>query len=91
MSKFRPTGKFKLIDPKEFDLNKYSSNSLEGCVLEFDLEYRKELRELRNDCPLALDEIEIKEKMLSKYQVMIAVLHNVEFNTQKVEAEKNGE
>ena len=28
MSKFLPTSAFKWIDPKEFDLNKYTSNSL---------------------------------------------------------------
>ena len=27
MSKFPPTSRFKWIDPKEFDLNKYTSNS----------------------------------------------------------------
>ena len=27
MSKFLPTSDFKSIDPKEFDLNKYTSNS----------------------------------------------------------------
>ena len=30
MSKFLPTSSFKWIDPKEFDLNKYTSNSSEG-------------------------------------------------------------
>ena len=43
MSKFLPTSNFKWIDPKEFDLNKYNSNSLKGCVLQVDLEYPKEL------------------------------------------------
>ena len=43
MSKFLPTSGFKGIDPKEFDLNKYTSNSLKGCVLGVDLEYPKEL------------------------------------------------
>ena len=42
MSKFLPISGFKWIDPEEFDLNKYTSNSLEGCVLEVDLEYSKE-------------------------------------------------
>ena len=42
MSKFLPTSGFKWIDLKEFDLNKYTSNSLKGCVLEVDLEYLKE-------------------------------------------------
>ena len=45
MSKYLPTSRFKWIDPKEFDLNKYTSNSSKGCVLEVDLEYPKELRE----------------------------------------------
>ena len=44
MSKFFPTSGFKWLDPKEFDLNKYTSNSSIGCVLEVDLEYRKELQ-----------------------------------------------
>ena len=43
MSKFLPTGRFKWIDPKEFDLNKYTSNSSKGCVLEAGLECPKEL------------------------------------------------
>ena len=43
MTKFFPVSKFKWIDPKDFDLNKYTSNSSKGCVLEVDLEYPKEL------------------------------------------------
>ena len=39
MSKFLPTSGFKWIDPKEFDLNKYTSNSSKGFVLEVDFEY----------------------------------------------------
>ena len=50
MYKFSPTSEFKWIDPKEFDLNKYTSNNSKWCVLEVDLEYRKELGELHNDC-----------------------------------------
>ena len=43
MSKFLPTSGFKWIDLNEFDLNKYTSNSSKGCVLEVDLEYSKEI------------------------------------------------
>ena len=43
MSKFLPTSGFKWIDGKEFDLNKYTSNSSKGCTLEVDLKYPKEL------------------------------------------------
>ena len=52
-SKFLPTSGFKWIDPKEFDLNKYTSNSSKECVLEVDHEYPKWLRKLHNDYPLA--------------------------------------
>ena len=53
MSKFLPTSRFKWIDPNKFNLNKYTSNSSKGCVLEVNLEYPKELHELHNDYPLA--------------------------------------
>ena len=38
MSKFFSTGTFNQIDPEELDLNRYTSNSSEECVLEVDLE-----------------------------------------------------
>ena len=77
MSKFLPTGRFKWIDPKGFDLDKNTSNSSKGCVLEVDLKYRKELCNFRNDYPLAPDKIEIKGSMLSIYQLKIAHLYNI--------------
>ena len=43
MSKFLATSGFIWIDPKGFDLNKYTSNSSKGYVLEVFLEYPKEL------------------------------------------------
>ena len=64
MSKFLPTSGFKCIDPKDFDSNKYISNSSTGCILEVDLEYPKELRKLHDDYPLAPYKIEIKREML---------------------------
>ena len=72
-----PTSSFKWIDPKEFDLNKYTSNSSKGCILGVDLEYPKELRELHNDYPLAPDKIETKREMLSDYQLKITDLYNI--------------
>ena len=77
MSKFLTTSGSKWIDPKEFDLNKYTNNSSKGCVLEVDLEYPKELHELHNDYPLAPDKIEIKREMLCEYQLKIADLYNI--------------
>ena len=52
-------------------MNKHSSNSSKGYVLEVALEYPKELRELHNDYPIAPDKIEIKREMLSDYQLKI--------------------
>ena len=65
-SKFLPTGIFKLIDLKEFDSNKYSSNSFKGCVPEVDINYS-----------LAPDKINVAEKKMSCYQWEIAGFHNI--------------
>ena len=87
MSKFIPKIGFKWIDPKEFDLYKYTSNSLKGWVLEVDREYPKELPELYNDYPLAPDKIEIKREMFSEYQLKIADLCNIPIgNIKKISA-----
>ena len=77
MAKFLLTSGFKSKVIKEFDLNKYTSNSSKGCVFEGDLEYPKELQELHNDFSLALDEIEIKKEMLCDYQLKVAGLYNI--------------
>ena len=69
MSKFLPTSGFKLVDPKELQLNKYTSNSSKGCVIEVELEYLKELQKLHNDYPLASNKIKIKKEMLYNYQL----------------------
>ena len=75
MSKSFPKSRFKWTDPKDFDLNKYTSKCSRS-VLKVDLQYPKELGESNND-PLAPDEIEIKREMLSKYQLKIADLYNI--------------
>ena len=77
MSKCLSTSGFRWIDPKELDLNKYTSNSSKVCVLEVDLEYPKELRELHNDYSLAPDKTEVKREMLSEYQIKIADLYDI--------------
>ena len=58
-------------------MNKYTSNSSKGCVLEIDLEYPKELRELHNDYPLAPDNLEIKRETLLDNQLKVADLYNI--------------
>ena len=77
ISKFLRSNGYKWIDPKEFDLKKYTSNSSKGCVVKVDLEYPKDLRELHNDYPLAPDKIEIKTEMLSNFQLKTADLYNI--------------
>ena len=59
MSKFLPTSGFKWIDPKEFHLNKYTSNSSKGYFFKVDIKYPKKLGKLHNDYPLTQDKIEI--------------------------------
>ena len=54
MSKFLPTTGFNWIDPEEFNLNKYTTNSSKGFVVDIDIEYPKELP---NDYPLIPDKI----------------------------------
>ena len=46
MYKFLPTRGFKLIDPNEFDLNKYTSNSSKGFIPEVDLECQKKITQI---------------------------------------------
>ena len=70
--KFFPTGGFKWIDPKEFDLNKYTSVVRKIVSLEADLEHPKELRILHNAYPLAPDKIQIKEK--SRKVIFLSVM-----------------
>ena len=86
MFKFLPTSESKRIDPKEFDLNEYTSNSSKECVLEVDLEYLKELNKLDNDDPLDPDKIEIKREMLSDYQLKIFDLYKFLLGTFKISA-----
>ena len=82
-SKFLPTSGLKWIDSKYFDLNKYSSNSFTGCVLEVDFKYPKNLHELQGNHSLALDKKEIKREMLSNYQIKIVDFYNNSIGTFK--------
>ena len=64
-------------------MNRYASNILKGCVLDADLEYPKELCKLYNDYSLTPDKIEIREKKLSIYQLLIADFHNIPISNVK--------
>ena len=64
-------------------MSKYASNSSKGSVLEVDFEYSKELRELKNDYPLAPDKIEIKREIMSECQLKIEDLYNISIGNVK--------
>ena len=81
ISKFPPTRGFKWIDFKNFDSNKYNSNSSKGHVLENDFKLPKELRELHNDYSLVQHKIEITKEMLSSYQLKIVYFYNISIVT----------
>ena len=83
VSKFPPTIGFKWIDPKEFDLNKYTNNSSKGYVLEVDLEYPKELHELHNGYCLAPIKIEIEREMLPEYHLKNSDLYKISIDNVK--------
>ena len=83
LSKCLPTSGFIWIGPKEFDFNKYTNKSSIGCVLEVNLKYQKELRELHYDYPLAPYKIEYKREMLSEYQLKIEKLVPNFFHNEK--------
>ena len=56
-------------------MNEYAGNISKGCVLDVDLEYPKEKRDLHNDFLLAPNEIKIKREMLSESQLKITDLY----------------
>ena len=63
MPKFLPSGKFKCIDPKDFDLNKYNKNS----VLE--VEFSRLILNIQNNdknCILIILWFQIKKKSKNK-------------------------
>ena len=56
MSQYLPTGNYWWMKDKEInklDLGKYKAGGKKGLILEVDLEYPRELHDLRNDYPVA--------------------------------------
>ena len=75
MTQYLPYGNFKWMTKKEiddFDLGLIKENSLNGYILEVDLEYPIELHDFHNDYPLAPEKLKINSHMLSKYCSSIA-------------------
>ena len=70
MSQYLQYSGFKWLIQKEiseFCLNSVSENSSIGYILEVDLEYPSALHDLYNDYPLAPENFEISQNMLSNY------------------------
>ena len=75
MSQYLPYSGFEWLNQKEttdFCLNSVSENSLIGYILKVELEYPSELHDLHNGYPLAPENLEISQNMLSKYCFNIA-------------------
>ena len=83
MSNFFSTGRFKLLESAKYNLDKYGENSSKSCFLEVELEYLEELHKLHNDYPLALDQLEIKRKILSGDQLIVADDYNISIGNGK--------
>ena len=60
-------------------INKYLTEDYKemGMILEVDLEYPKELHDLHNDYPVAVNRRIVKEKELSKYQKNVMNINNI--------------
>ena len=74
MSQYLPTGGFKWRKEKQIDkiMNKtILPDNKKGCILEVDLEYPEELRELHNDYPLTAEKMKVTKNMLSPYRKTI--------------------
>ena len=55
-----------------------ADDSEDGYILEVDLSYPNELHDRHNDFPLAPQAVEIKQEMLSEYQIQLIELLNIE-------------
>ena len=80
MSQYLPTGNFRWMTDKEIskiDLGKYKADGKKGLILEVDLEYPQELRDIRNDYPVAPEKVKVSNNMLSAYSKKIAKKCNI--------------
>ena len=59
------------VNPKNFDLDNYSSNRQIVCQLEVDLDYPDKLHNFYDDYHLAGEKIKVTEEMFSKFQLQI--------------------
>ena len=80
MSQYLPTGNFKWMTDKEInkiDLGKHKADGKKGLILDVDLEYPQELRDIHNDYPVAPEKVKVSNNMLSGYCKKIAEKYNI--------------
>ena len=83
MSEYRPYEGFKWLENIDgFDVMSISKKSLIGYLLEVDLKYPDELRELHNDYPLAPEKLAVSSDTLSNYCKKIADKYEIKINSQ---------
>ena len=86
MRQYSPISNFKWvksIDKIEQKLMGIKNNSSTGYILEVDLEYPKNLHDIHNNHPLALEKINIPKEWLSKYCLKITSVYNITTETVK--------
>ena len=69
-----PTEILDWVNPKIFNLENYSEDSLIGCFLEVDIGYPDELHDL-HDHSLAAVKMKVPKEILSNYQLQIIEDH----------------
>ena len=80
MSQYLPTSNFKRMTDKEIskiNLGKYKADGKKGLILEVDLEYPRELRDMHNDYPVCPEKVKVSKNMLSAYCKKIAEKYNI--------------
>ena len=80
MSQFLPTAGFSWMTKKEIkktNLALYKEDSKKGLILQVDLEYPKELRDLPNGYPLGAEQVKVTESILSEYFQKIKEKYNI--------------
>ena len=59
------------------DLGKYKADGKKGLIIEVNLEYPRDLHDLHNDYPVALEKAKVSKNMLSGYCKKIAKKYNI--------------
>ena len=83
VSQYLPYSRFKWLNQKDihrFDVNSIEENSFIGYILEVDLQCPSELHKLHIDCPLAPENLEISQTMLSNYCFNIANKYGIKIS-----------